>query len=88
MDARWIPVLAAALGVLGGVGGAAIGGSIANEGQQQRFEGERLHQLQDLLIDTYSRYVRTAASAYVEFQGEVSEAERISLFAEVGPDQA
>jgi hypothetical protein len=61
---RWIPILAAIVGLLGGIGGAAIGGSIANEGQKDRFKDERKAELNGLLIDTYSTYLRTAASAY------------------------
>ena len=37
MSERWIPIVAAILGVLGGTGGAFIGGHVANEGQAQRF---------------------------------------------------
>ena len=56
MDARWIPLLAAALGVLGGVGGAAVGGSVANSGQSQRLQEERITEVQDLLIATYAEF--------------------------------
>ena len=75
MSERWIPILAAIVGLLGGIGGAAI--SIANEGQKDRFKDERKAELNGLLIDTYSRYLRTAASAYAELNlEEVSGAER------------
>jgi hypothetical protein len=57
MDARWMPVMAAALGVLGGVGGAFVGGSVANSGQSQQFQSEREAQKEDLRLATYSKYV-------------------------------
>jgi hypothetical protein len=41
MSDRWLPVVAAILGVLGGVAGAAVGGYVANKGQEQRLEAER-----------------------------------------------
>ena len=53
MSDRWIPVLAAVVGVIGGIGGAYIGGAVANEGQETRFERERAAALQDLRMDTY-----------------------------------
>jgi hypothetical protein len=41
MSERWLTVLAAVLGLLGGMAGAAVGGYVANQGQEQRFEHER-----------------------------------------------
>jgi CHASE1-domain containing sensor protein len=41
MSERWVPLLAAVVGLLGGMGGAYVGGTVANEGQQDRFEDER-----------------------------------------------
>ncbi len=58
MSERWIPIVAAVVGVLGGMGGAFIGGYVANEGQQQRFKEERKSQLEDLRRETYVRYLR------------------------------
>ncbi len=69
MSERWIPVFAAVVGLLGGVGGAAIGGSIANNGQQDRLSQERQTHLEDVLIETFSKYVGTAGNAYVQLQG-------------------
>jgi len=66
---RWIPILAAIVGLVGGLGGAAIGGSIANAGQQQQFRNERIADLNNLLNETYSRYLRTAATAYLHRTG-------------------
>src|SRR5918995_5917167 len=60
MGERWIPVMAAILGVAGGMGGAYIGGSVANEGQQQRFEHERAAEIRDLRLDTYVILLRAA----------------------------
>lgn len=73
MDVRWIPVLAATLGVLGGVGGAFVGGRVANEGQEKGFTRERAAELQDLRIDAYGTFLATAeevAQNYVEHAPE------------------
>ena len=48
MAERWFPVLAAVLGLLGGIGGAAVGGYVANKGQGQRFEEERAARIRDV----------------------------------------
>lgn len=72
MDARWIPVLAAALGVLGGVGGAAIGGSVANSGQEQRFESERQAAIEDLRRTTYARYQGAADVLMIKYGLELA----------------
>jgi hypothetical protein len=63
MSDRWIPVVAAIVGVLGGMGGAFVGGYIANKGQQQRFEEERKTQVQDLRRETYVQYLQKADAA-------------------------
>jgi hypothetical protein len=62
MNERWVPVLAAVVGVLGGMGGALVGGSVANEGQLQRFETERAAQVQDMRVE-----------AYVDFLGAIDD---------------
>jgi len=46
------------VGVIGGLGGAVIGGYVANEGQEQRFHDERTAHIQDLRRDRYVNYVR------------------------------
>lgn len=48
-----MPLFAAALGVLGGVGGALVGGYLANQGAEQRFEQERAAQVEDQRIEAY-----------------------------------
>jgi hypothetical protein len=58
MSERWIPVLSAVVGVLGGLGGALIGGFVANQGQEQRFDDERAAHIQDVRRDRYVNYVR------------------------------
>jgi hypothetical protein len=58
MSDRWIPVLAAAVGVLGGMGGALIGGWIANTGQKQQFDAERRARTEDLRRETYVQYLQ------------------------------
>ncbi len=59
---RWVPILAAVLGLVGGTAGAYVGGSVANEGQQQRFENERQTRIENLRIDTYGSYLRELAN--------------------------
>jgi hypothetical protein len=85
MDARWIPVLAAVVGVLGGVGGALIGGYVANQGQQQRFKSERAAAIQDLRIDTYGALLGTSQEVTIVFEPGVPDAEKrealVRLFA-------
>jgi hypothetical protein len=58
MFERWMPVLVIAVGVLGGMGGALVGGYIANEGQKQRFEDEQAAQRQALMRDVFADYLR------------------------------
>jgi hypothetical protein len=65
---RWIPVVAAVLGVLGGMGGALVGGSIANSGQEQRFENERRAARHDLRQDAYANYLQTAYGYLLQIQ--------------------
>ncbi len=60
MPEHWVTVVAAVLGLLGGMGGAAVGGYIANRGEQQRFEHERAAEIRDLRLDTYVTLLRAA----------------------------
>jgi len=60
----WIPLLAAALGLIGGVAGAYVGGEVSNKGQQQQFENQREAELQDLLIDAYARFLRDTSDLF------------------------
>ena len=62
-----MPLLAAGLGVLGGITGAFIGGTLANEGAENRFESERAGAEQDLRRDAYGTYVGTAQELWAEF---------------------
>ena len=84
MSDRWIPILAAIVGLVGGLGGAAIGGSIANEGQEQQFRNQRIADLNNLLNETYSRYLRTSATAYLDrTAGGISRKELIRIQGEL-----
>lgn len=60
MDARWVPILAAGVGIFGGVGGAYVGGSLANAGEQNRISSERRAQVQDLRIRAYGEFLQSA----------------------------
>ena len=64
MPEHWLPVLAAVLGLLGGIGGAAVGGYVANRGQEQRFEEERAARIRDVRLDTYVRFLRAAENEH------------------------
>jgi hypothetical protein len=66
MSDRWVTVLAAVLGLLGGMAGAAVGGFVANQGQEQRFEHERATEIRDLRIDTYVKFLRAAEGEHNE----------------------
>ena len=65
MDSRWMPLFAAAVGVVGGVGGAYIGGVVANEGQEQQSQSERAAAVQDLRRDAYENFLGTAQELQV-----------------------
>jgi hypothetical protein len=62
---RWIPVLAATVGIIGGLGGALIGGCVANQGQQEQFENERQAALVDMRREVYATYIQ-ALEAFVQ----------------------
>jgi hypothetical protein len=64
MSDRLVPVLAAMIGLLGGMGGAAIGGYVANKGEDERLKQERASEIRDLRIDTYVRFLRAAELEY------------------------
>jgi CHASE1-domain containing sensor protein len=66
MAERWLPVLAAVLGLLGGIGGAAVGGYVANKGQEQRFEEERAARIRDVRLDTYVKFLRAAENEHFD----------------------
>jgi hypothetical protein len=55
-----MPLFAAGLGVLGGIGGALIGGYLANEGAERRFEQERTAQVEDLRTEAYGTFLGTS----------------------------
>jgi hypothetical protein len=63
-----MPLLAAGLGVLGGITGAFIGGFLANKGAEGRFKSERAAAVQDLRRDAYGTYVGTAQEVWATFQ--------------------
>jgi type II secretory pathway pseudopilin PulG len=64
MTDRWIAVLAAVLALIGGLGGAAVGGYVANQGQAQRLEHEQATQIRDLRINTYVKFLRAAQTEH------------------------
>jgi hypothetical protein len=69
---RWIPVLAAVVGLLGGMGGAFIGGYVANKGQEQRFENEQEVRAEELRRTTYADFLQAAANVN-QGSGDVNE---------------
>lgn len=60
MDDRLVPILAAAVGVVGGVGGALVGGVLTNESQERQAERNRAAAVQDMRIDAYSNFLGAA----------------------------
>src|SRR5829696_4917095 len=66
MSEHWVAVVAAVLGLLGGMGGAAVGGYIANRGEQQRFEHEPAAEIRDLRLDTYVMLLRAAEREHAQ----------------------
>jgi hypothetical protein len=64
MADRWLPVLAAVVGLLGGIGGAAVGGYVANKGQEQQFEEERAARIRDVRLQTYVNFLRAAENEH------------------------
>jgi hypothetical protein len=67
-----MPIVAATIGLLGGLGGALVGGWLANEGQERRFERERAAAKQDLLREVYGTYLETAEEVWASFLTELS----------------
>jgi hypothetical protein len=68
VDVRWIPVLAAVVGVLGGIGGAYIGGTMANRGQEQEFKNQRKAAIEDVRRATYATYLQVADDLVAQLQ--------------------
>lgn len=75
MAGRWLPILAAALGLLSGIAGAWVGATKANEGQDKRVKIERAGAIQDLLLRTYGDYLRTIEGVVARV--EVSEDQQL-----------
>jgi hypothetical protein len=65
---RWIPIFAAAVGVLGGMGGALVGGYISNQGQEQQFENQREAAKDDLRQDAYANFLQEGFSYLLQVQ--------------------
>jgi hypothetical protein len=87
MSERWIPLLAAVVGLFGGAAGAYVGGSVANEGQQQRFENEQTAEARDLRLDAYADLLRACEAAY-EIDEATSPARKSELVGELTAAQA
>jgi hypothetical protein len=65
---RWIPVVAATVGVLGGMVGALVGGYISNQGQEQQFENQREAAKDDLRQGAYANFVQEGVSYVLQVQ--------------------
>jgi hypothetical protein len=91
VDARWMPILAASVGVLGGLGGALVGGFLTNRGQAEEFKRERAAAKQELRREAYADYLGTAEGFVVSFAVEPEttagdralEAQRRALFVQL-----
>jgi hypothetical protein len=64
MSERWVPLLAAAVGLLGGIGGAYVGGKVANERQQDRFENEQRVEARNIRMDAYVDFLKACETAF------------------------
>src|SRR2546430_17053012 len=71
---RWIPLVAAVLGLAGGMGGAYVGGAVANHGEGQRLRDERASQVEDRRRNTYATYLMELEKHF--FLGGTPEKER------------
>jgi hypothetical protein len=79
IDARWMPIVAAGIGLIGGLGGALVGGWLANRGQEKQFESERAAAAQELRREAYADYLGTAEAfvvSYAEPQASTDAEER------------
>jgi hypothetical protein len=70
-----MPLLVAAVGVAGGVGGAFVGGKMANEGQEKQSESERAAAKQALRVDAYADYLGSAEALVGKLSLDFSESE-------------
>jgi hypothetical protein len=64
MPERWVPLLAATVGLIGGVGGAYIGGVVAIQEQQERFENEQRTETRNLRINAYVDLLKACETAF------------------------
>ena len=77
---RWIPVVAATVGVLGGMGGALVGGYISIQGQEDRAQDEREAVQREVRRETYATYIQAVegflqnAAAVGDFKTRAEEA--------------
>jgi hypothetical protein len=79
----WIPVVAAVVGLVGGIAGAYVGGQVSNDGQEQQFKNQREAELQDLLVDAYTDYLRANSRWFLAVASGVSGADEEELRGEV-----
>jgi hypothetical protein len=73
-----MPILAATIGVLGGVLGAVTGGWIANRGQEETSKSERTAEIQDLRIAAYGNFLGTAEEVALALQERSPVAEKLA----------
>jgi hypothetical protein len=59
---RWIPILAAVVGLIGGTAGAYIGGYVANQGQEARFNHEDETRQDDLRRTAFADFLQAASN--------------------------
>jgi hypothetical protein len=79
----WIPIVAAALGLVGGVAGAYVGGEVSKDAQAQQFKNQRNAELQDLLIGRYGTYLRTSSKWALDPDSKQLRAEALAAETEV-----
>src|SRR5688500_15668337 len=69
MSERWIPVLTAFVGLLAGMGGALVGGQVANEGQETQFFLEQQARAHDLRRSAFAKFLQEAADVEFSLEG-------------------
>ena len=87
MSERWVPLLAAVVGLLGGMGGAFVGGWVANEGQRNQFEDEQEAETRNLRIDAYVDLLDACETAFYIPEEGLSDTERNQRVADLRTSQ-
>jgi hypothetical protein len=75
-----MPIVAAGIGLIGGLGGALVGGWLANEGQEKQLKSDRAAAAQELRRDAYGEFVGSADEVALTLLASAPEDEIRSAF--------